>query len=58
MSLPPGVKFTPRGNFHPFVHPHGWTLSNMYKNGGDNITPRGQSSPLGTKFTPGDQLRP
>jgi hypothetical protein len=73
--LPPGVKFTPRGelgpqgwtlsprgNVHPFVHPQGWTLFTVSKNGGANreFPPRGylHPRPQGTKFTPGGQLHP
>jgi hypothetical protein len=29
ISLPLGVKFFPRVIIHPFVHPKGWTLSDV-----------------------------
>jgi hypothetical protein len=68
------LKFAPRGelgpqgdhcplggNVHPFIHPQGWTLPNVSKNGEANIgsspvennfTPRRHSSTLGANLTP------
>jgi hypothetical protein len=46
------VKFTPRGNVHPFVHTQGSTLSTILKNGGANreFHPKQKTSPLGVKI--------
>jgi hypothetical protein len=58
---------SPNGNIHPFIHPQGWTLSTVQKNGGGeqrisppvgNFTPRGQNSPMGDNFAPGGQSLP
>jgi hypothetical protein len=66
ISWLPGVKFSPRGELGPhgltlspswlvlpFVHPQGWTHSNVLKNEGENRV----SSPLGANFIPGGAVK-
>jgi hypothetical protein len=57
---PQGWNLSRRVEVHPFVHPQGWTLFIVYKNGGANreFHPQGITLPLGDKLTPGGQLRP
>jgi hypothetical protein len=55
MNLSPqGWNLSPRGNVHPIVHPQGWTLSTIKKNGGYNreFHPQGITSPPGYKIHP------
>jgi hypothetical protein len=48
---------SPKGNCHPFVHPHKVEQTIMFRRM-EGRTPRGENSPKGTKFITGGQLHP
>jgi hypothetical protein len=58
--LSPGVKLSPGGEilFCPSVLLNSGECSSLGVNEGVNISPRGQSSPLVAKFTPGGEVHP
>jgi hypothetical protein len=51
---------THRGNVFPFIHPQGcaYILFRRMKGRIEGLQPWGKRHLLGTKFTPGGQLRP